>query len=392
MTEEKSATKFFQEQLDSFKANGTYKEEREILSRQGREVETSSGKLVNMCANNYLGLGGRDELVKWAQEGLEKYGFGLNSVRFICGTQDIHGELEQKIAKYVGCEDSILYPSCFDANGGLFEVLLSKDDVVISDKLNHASIIDGIRLCKAERRLYENNNMEELEKHLQESQDKRIRLISTDGVFSMDGVIANLKKIVELAKKYDALVMIDDCHASGFIGETGRGTPEYCDVFGEIDIVTGTFGKALGGASGGFTAASKEIVDLLRQKSRPYLFSNSVAPSIVYTELKVLEMLEQKDNKQLAKLKENTQYFRDEATKAGLDIIPGTHPIVPVMVYDEKKAVEVATKMLDDGIYVVGFCYPVVPMGKARIRVQISADHEKADIDKAIAAFKKYLV
>lgn len=397
--EMKKALKIYQEQLDSFKEQGIYKVERIISSRQGREIEAAEPSkapknVINMCANNYLGLGGTQDLVDWSKEGLEKYGFGLNSVRFICGTQDIHKELESKIAKFVGCEDAVLYAAAFDANAGLFETILTKEDAIISDKLNHASIIDGIRLCKAERRLYENNDMAELEKHLQETQDKRIRLIATDGVFSMDGVIANLAKIVELAEKYDALVMVDDCHSSGFVGETGRGTAEHCGVYGKIDIITGTFGKALGGASGGFTACRKEIADMLRQKSRPYLFSNTVAPSIVWAEIKVLDALEQGKsigNSSLAKLKENTKYFREELTKAGVDIIAGEHPIVPVMIYDEKKAVEVANKLYEEGIYVIGFCYPVVPMGKARIRVQVSAAHEKEDLDKAVAAFVKHL-
>ncbi len=414
--EMKKALKIFQDQLDGFKDQGIYKVERVITSRQGREIEASdpkkkdsgSQKLINFCANNYLGLGGAEQLVRWSKEGLDSHGFGLNSVRFICGTQDIHKELERAISNFVGCEDAVLYAAAFDANAGLFETILNNEDVIISDKLNHASIIDGIRLCKAERKLYENNNMEELEEHLKASQDKRIRLIATDGVFSMDGVIANLKKITELAEKYDALVMIDDCHSTGFVGETGRGTAEYAGVFGKVDIITGTFGKALGGASGGFTACRKEIADMLRQKSRPYLFSNTVAPSIVYTELKVLEALERgiaitdpivaaetgsadKAESPLKTLKENTKYFREELTKAGIDIIAGEHPIVPVMVYDEKKAVALADKLYDEGIYVIGFCYPVVPLGKARIRVQVSAAHTKADLDKAVAAFKKHL-
>lgn len=389
----KKSLKIFQDQLDEFKKQGVYKVERIITSKQGREIDTNIADkpVINMCANNYLGLGGSEQLVKWGQEGLEKYGFGLNSVRFICGTQDIHKELEEKVAKFVGCEDAVLYSSCFDANGGLFETILTKEDVIISDKLNHASIIDGIRLCKAERKLYENNDMQELEEHLKATQDKRIRLIATDGVFSMDGVIANLAKVVELAEKYDALVMVDDSHATGFVGETGRGTPEHCGVFGKIDIITSTFGKALGGASGGFTACRKEIADMLRQRSRPYLFSNSLAPSIVWTEIQVIDMLEKGEGGALAKLQENTKYFRDEMTKAGIDIVPGTHAIVPVMTYDEKKAVEIANKMFDEGIYVIGFCYPVVPMSKARIRVQISAAHEKADLDRAIAAFKQFV-
>lgn len=386
----KESLALFQKQLDEFKANGTFKEERLIRSRQGREINTEKGQFINMCANNYLGIGGSQELVDFAKEGLDKYGFGLNSVRFICGTQDIHKELEAKIANFVGCEDAVLYSSCFDANGGLFETLLSKEDVIISDKLNHASIIDGIRLCKAERRLYENNDMAQLEEQLKETQDKRIRLIATDGVFSMDGVIADLAKVVELAEKYNALVMVDDSHASGFIGKTGRGTPEHCGVFGKIDIITGTFGKALGGASGGFTACRREIAELLRQKSRPYLFSNSLAPSIVWTELKVLEMLESKRDL-IEKVQQNTKYFRDELTKAGIDIVPGEHPIVPVMIYDEAKAVEIADKLYQEGIYVIGFCYPVVPLSKARIRVQVSAAHTREDLDKAVAAFKKYL-
>lgn len=388
------AIEIFRKELEQIKSQGTYKEERLISSRQNREITTTSpsqGSFINMCANNYLGLGGSQQLIDWAKKGLDKYGFGLNSVRFICGTQDIHRELENKVANFVGCKDSILYSSCFDANGGLFETLLGKEDVIISDKLNHASIIDGIRLCKAERRLYENNDMAELEKHLQETQTNRIRLIATDGVFSMDGVIANLARIVELAEKYKALVMVDDSHASGFVGERGRGSPEHAGVFGKIDIITSTFGKALGGASGGFTASiHPEIIDLLRQRSRPYLFSNSLAPAITYTEIKVIEMLEQ-DSSAVAKIQDNTKYFREQLTAAGIDIIPGTHPIVPVMIYDEAKAIEIAAKLYQDGIYVIGFCYPVVPMGKARIRVQVSASHTKEDLDKAIAAFKRHL-
>lgn len=389
----KTAYSIYENEVAKIKEQGIFKEERIINSKQGNHIRTELApkhEVINMCANNYLGLGGSETLIKYAQEGLDKYGFGLNSVRFICGTQNIHTELEQKVAKFVGCEDAVLYSSCFDANGGLFETILSKEDVIISDKLNHASIIDGIRLCKAERRLYENNNMEELEKHLQETQDKRIRLIATDGVFSMDGIIANLSKVVELAEKYDALVMVDDSHATGFVGKSGRGSHEHCGVFGKIDIITSTFGKALGGASGGFTACSKVIADLLRQKSRPYLFSNSLAPSIVYTEIKVLESLEAKSDL-VEKIAENTTYFRNELNKAGIEIIEGSHPIVPIMIYDEKKAIEIADKLFQEGVYVIGFCYPVVPLGKARIRVQISASHNKPDLDKAINAFKKYL-
>ncbi|MDD9898025.1 MAG: glycine C-acetyltransferase [Candidatus Melainabacteria bacterium] len=388
------AIEIFRQELEAIKAQGTYKEERLISSRQDREITTtapSQGKFINMCANNYLGLGGSQQLVGWAKEGLDKYGFGLNSVRFICGTQDIHRQLETKVANFVGCKEAILYSSCFDANAGLFETLLNKEDVIISDKLNHASIIDGIRLCKAERKLYDNNDMAGLEQHLKDSQDKRIRLIATDGVFSMDGVIAKLETIVELATKYNALVMVDDSHASGFVGERGRGTPEAAGVFGKIDIITSTFGKALGGASGGFTASiHPEIIDLLRQRSRPYLFSNSLAPAITYTELKVIEMLEQ-DSSAVEKIQANTKYFREQLTEAGIDIIPSTHPIVPVMIYDEAKAIEIAAKLYKDGIYVIGFCYPVVPLGKARIRVQVSAAHSKEDLDKAVAAFVRHL-
>ncbi|MDA0771614.1 MAG: glycine C-acetyltransferase [Cyanobacteria bacterium] len=392
---EKEAISIVNQELEAIKAKGIYKTERLISSAQGREIETiaadqSQKTFLNLCANNYLGLGGSQELIDFAKEGLDRYGFGLNSVRFICGTQTIHRELEQKVAEFVGCQDAVLYSSCFDANGGLFETLLNKEDVIISDKLNHASIIDGIRLCKAERKLYDNNDMEQLETLLQESETSRIRLIVTDGVFSMDGVIANLSKIVELAEKYNALVMVDDSHATGFVGKTGRGTAEHCDVFGKIDIITGTFGKALGGASGGFTACHSSIADLLRQRSRPYLFSNSLAPAIVWTEIKVLEMLN-KGSELIAQVQANSKYLREKLTEAGIDIVPGEHPIIPVMIYDEVKAIAVAEKLYQEGIYVVGFCYPVVPLGKARIRVQVSAIHRREDLDRLVAALKKYL-
>ncbi|MBT6842953.1 MAG: glycine C-acetyltransferase [Candidatus Melainabacteria bacterium] len=385
----------FEQELEAIKAKGIYKTERLISSTQGREIQTiaadkKEATFLNLCANNYLGLGGSKQLVDFAKDGLDNYGFGLNSVRFICGTQTIHRELEQKVAEFVGCQDAVLYSSCFDANGGLFETLLNKEDVVISDKLNHASIIDGIRLCKAERKLYENNDMEQLEALLIESETSRIRLIVTDGVFSMDGVIANLSKIVELAEKYNALVMVDDSHATGFVGKSGRGTAEHCDVFGKIDIVTGTFGKALGGASGGFTACHSSIADLLRQRSRPYLFSNSLAPAIVWTEIKVLELLN-KGSELIAQVQTNSKYLREKLTEAGIDIVPGEHAIVPVMIYDEVKAMAVAQKLYQEGIYVVGFCYPVVPLGKARIRVQVSAIHSTEDLDRLVAALKKYL-
>ena len=383
--------KIFAQQLEDIKASGTYKDERVITTPQKSMIDTTKANgVLNMCANNYLGLSNHPELIKAAKESYDNWGFGLSSVRFICGTQQVHKDLERAIADFVGTDDCILYGSCFDANGGLFETLLTAEDAVISDELNHASIIDGIRLCKAARYRYKNNNIEDLRAKLQEATDKgaRIKLIATDGVFSMDGYIANLKGICDLADEFGALVMIDECHSTGFMGEHGRGTAEYCDVMGRVDIITGTLGKALGGASGGFTAARQEIVDLLRQRSRPYLFSNTLAPAIAAASLKVFQML----NESTAlrdKVHENTKYFREEMGKLGFDIPESTHPIVPVMLYDAKVAQEFAKRMLDKGVYVVGFFYPVVPQGKARIRTQISAGHSKEDLDFAIKCFKE---
>jgi len=378
-----------QKDLDAIKSSGLYKNERVITSKQGAEISTTTQKeVLNFCANNYLGLSSNEEIIEAAVETLKTHGFGLSSVRFICGTQDIHKELEQKTAEFLGMEDSILYAAAFDANGGLFEPLLSAEDAVISDALNHASIIDGIRLCKAKRYRYEHNNMVDLETQLKQADSSRRKLIVTDGSFSMDGTIAQLDKICDLADKYDALVMIDECHSTGFIGETGRGVHEYRNVMDRVDIITGTFGKALGGASGGFTAARKEIVDILRQHSRPYLFSNTLAPAIVGATLKVLEMIT--DSTHLRdKLNKNTTYFRSKMTDAGFDITEGIHPIVPIMLYEAELAQEFAKRLLDEGIYVVGFFFPVVPKGKARIRVQLSAGHEIEHIDNAIKAFIK---
>ncbi len=378
-----------QAELEEIRQAGLYKEERILTTPQGACVVTSQGKeVLNFCANNYLGLSSHPKVIEAAHKAIDKYGFGLSSVRFICGTQTIHKELERKIADFLGMEDAILYAAAFDANGGLFEPLLGPEDAVISDELNHASIIDGIRLCKAQRFRYKNNDMADLEEKLKEAQGARRRLIFTDGVFSMDGVIAQLDKICDLAEKYDAMVGIDECHATGFMGKTGRGTHEYRGVMGRIDIITGTFGKALGGASGGFTAARKEIVDLLRQRSRPYLFSNTLAPAIVGASIAVLDMLS--DTTELRdKLERNTRWFRKAMTEAGFDILPGEHPIVPIMLYDTVLAQRFAARLLDEGIYVIGFFYPVVPKGKARIRVQISAAHEPEHLEKAVAAFTK---
>lgn len=386
-----SNTKRFSEQLDALRQAGTLAEERVLTTPQGTHIDTTKDQnLVNMCANNYLGLSNDPVLIEAAKNAMDEYGFGLSSVRFICGTQTIHKELEAKVAEFFGFEDAILYSSCFDANGGLFETLMGPNDAIISDALNHASIIDGVRLSKAQRYRYANNDMADLERCLQEAAaaGADMKLIATDGVFSMDGIIADLRSIVDLAKKYDALVMVDDSHASGFVGKTGRGTPEYCGVMGEIDILTSTFGKAMGGASGGFTAAKKEVVAWLRQKSRPYLFSNSLAPAICGATLKVIELLE-KDASLRDKTEANAQYFRQEMTKIGLDLIPGNHAIVPVMIYDAKKAIEVADFMFEQGVYVIAFKFPVVPEGKARIRTQISAAHTKEELDRAVAAFKK---
>jgi len=375
--------------MDEIKEAGLYKSERIITTPQGASVDTTQTKQVlNFCANNYLGLSSSPEVIKAGKEAIDSHGYGLSSVRFICGTQDIHKELEHKTAEFLGMEDCILYAAAFDANGGIFEPILGPDDAIISDALNHASIIDGIRLCKAKRFRYEHNNMVDLEKQLVQAKDTRRKLIVTDGSFSMDGTIAQLDKICDLADRYGAMVMIDECHSTGFLGKTGRGTHEYRDVMGRIDIITGTYGKALGGASGGFTAARKEIVDMLRQRSRPYLFSNTVAPSIVGASIKVLDLLSS-STKLRDKLEENTTYFRNEMTKAGFDIIPGDHPIVPVMLYTAKLAQEFAARLLDEGIYVIGFFYPVVPKEKARIRVQLSAAHDRNHLEKAVKAFVK---
>ena len=380
-----------QQQLQEIKDNGLFKKERVITSPQGAEIDTEeAGEVLNFCANNYLGLSSHPEVIRAAKEAIDTHGYGLSSVRFICGTQDIHKQLEAKLAEFLGTEDTILYAAAFDANGGVFEPLFNEQDAIISDALNHASIIDGVRLCKAQRYRYQHNDMADLEKQLQDAQAKgtRHRIIVTDGSFSMDGTIAQLDKICDLADKYQALVMVDECHSSGFLGKTGRGTHEMRGVMGRVDIITGTLGKALGGAMGGFTSGRKEIVDMLRQRSRPYLFSNTLAPAIVGASLRVLELLT--ESTQLRdQLEENTQYFRTQMTAAGFAIPAGEHPIVPVMLYDAKLAQEFAAQMLVEGIYVVGFYYPVVPQGKARIRVQLSAAHTRAQLDRAIAAFTK---
>ena len=380
--------KILKDELKKIKGDGLYKKERFIQSDQQSIITVNKNKVVNFCANNYLGLSNNEKIINSAKSGLEKWGFGLSSVRFICGTQTIHKELENKISSFLNKEDTILYTSCFDANGGLFETLLNEEDAIISDALNHASIIDGVRLCKAERFRYSNSNMEELEQLLIKTQKNRLRLITTDGVFSMDGYIAKLDQICKLAKKYDALIHVDDSHATGFVGTTGRGSAEYHNVLNQIDIITSTLGKALGGASGGFTSAKKEIIDMLRQKSRPYLFSNSLAPVIVSASISVLDMLANKNNF-IEKLNKNTEYFRLEIKKIGLKIKDGVHPIVPIMIGDAKKAQIMAEKLLKENIYVIGFSYPVVPKGEARIRVQISAAHTKKDLQQAIKAFKK---
>jgi glycine C-acetyltransferase len=375
--------------LQSIESEGLYKKERIIAGPQGADIKLTDGKeVINFCANNYLGLSSHPRVIEAAKKALDTHGFGMSSVRFICGTQDIHKELEKNIANFLGTEDTILYAAAFDANGGVFEPLLSEEDAIISDSLNHASIIDGVRLCKAARYRYSNNNMEELENCLKDAQAKRFKIIVTDGVFSMDGYIAQLDKICDLADKYDALVMIDECHSTGFIGKTGRGTHEYNHVMGRVDIITGTLGKALGGAMGGFTSGKKEIIELLRQRSRPYLFSNSLAPAIVGASNAVFEILSE-DTSLRDKVMENALYFRTAMTAAGFDIKPGIHPITPVMLYDAKLAQVFADKLLDEGIYVIGFFFPVVPKGQARIRVQLSAAHEKHHLDKAIAAFTK---
>lgn len=378
-----------QEEISDIREAGLYKNERIIVSPQGAEIETQSGQdVLNFCANNYLGLSSHPAVIEAAKHAIDTHGFGLSSVRFICGTQDIHKELEAKIADFLGMEDAILYAAAFDANGGLFEPILTAEDAIISDALNHASIIDGIRLCKAQRYRFAHNDMTDLEEKLKEAQSARRRMIATDGAFSMDGTIAQLDKICDLADKYDAMVMVDDCHSTGFMGKTGRGTHEYCDVMGRVDIITGTFGKALGGASGGFTAARKEIVEVLRQRSRPYLFSNTVAPSIVGASIKVVDLLSSSTELR-DKLEDNTKYFRKSMKAAGFDILPGEHPIVPIMLYDAPLSQKFADRLLEEGIYVIGFFYPVVPKGKARIRVQMSAAHEREHLEKAVAAFTK---
>ena len=376
-------------QLKELKEQGLFKTERVIVGEQGPEIKLIDGRVVlNFCANNYLGLSSHPNVIQAAKDTIDTHGFGLSSVRFICGTQDIHKTLEKRLAHFLGTEDTILYAAAFDANGGVFEPLLGSEDAIISDALNHASIIDGVRLCKAQRYRYKHGDMKDLEDKLVESQSYKNRIVVTDGVFSMDGSIAKLDEIVKLAKQYNALVMVDECHATGFVGKTGRGTHELKGVYGEIDIITGTLGKALGGASGGFTSGKKEIIEILRQKSRPYLFSNTLAPSIVGASLKVLDMLE--NNTSLRDtLEQNTHYFREKMNQAGFDIKPGNHPIVPVMLYDAKVSQVFADKLLDEGIYVIGFFYPVVPKGEARIRLQMSAAHNRKHLDKAIEAFVK---
>ncbi len=378
-----------QQELEQIENDGLYKRERIITSRQGADIKVSTGQeVINFCANNYLGLSSDTRVIEASKKALDKYGYGMSSVRFICGTQDVHKELEAKLSSFLGAEDTILYAAAFDANGGVFEPLFNDQDAIISDELNHASIIDGVRLCKAKRFRYKHNNMADLETQLQQAEGCRHRIIVTDGTFSMDGTIAQLDKICDLADKYEALVMIDESHCSGFMGKNGRGTHEHFNVMDRIDIITGTLGKALGGASGGFTAGRKEIIDMLRQRSRPYLFSNTLAPGIAGASVAVLDML----NETTAlrdKLEYNTMYFRKKMTEAGFDIKEGIHPIVPVRLYDAKLAQEFAAKMLDEGIYVIGFYYPVVPQGKARIRVQLSAAHEQHHLDKAIEAFTK---
>ncbi len=385
-----TAKKHYTDILQSIEDEGLLKKERIIVSPQRANIEVKGGqKVLNMCANNYLGLANNPEIIKAAKDSFDKWGYGLSSVRFICGTQDIHKQLERKISEFLETEDTILYTSCFDANGGLFETILSEEDAIISDELNHASIIDGVRLCKAKRFRYKNNNMEDLEIQLKEAKAvSKNMLIATDGVFSMDGFVANLKGICDLADKYGAIVMVDDSHAVGFMGKHGKGTPEYCNVMGRVDIITGTLGKALGGASGGYTTGRKEIIEMLRQRSRPYLFSNTVAPSIVAASLKVLEMLSSTTNLR-DKLEENTKYFREGIKKAGLEIKDGVHPIVPIMLGDAVLAQQMAARLLEKGIYVIGFFYPVVPKGTARIRVQISAAHSKEDLDFAIEKFNE---
>jgi glycine C-acetyltransferase len=384
---EKFVQRIFSE-LEEIEAAGLLKKERIITSPQGAEITVNGKTVLNFCANNYLGLSSHPKVIEAAHKAIETHGYGLSSVRFICGTQDIHKELEQKIANFLGTEDTILYCAAFDANGGVFEPLFNEQDAIISDALNHASVIDGVRLCKAQRYRYEHNNMEDLEKKLLDAAHLRSRIIVTDGTFSMDGTIAQLDVICDLADKYDAIVMIDDSHSTGFLGKTGRGTHEYKNVMGKIDIITGTLGKALGGANGGFTSGRKEIIEMLRQRSRPYLFSNTLAPAIVGASIAVFDMLSETTELR-DKLENNTKYFRTKITEAGFDIKPGEHPIVPIMLYDAVVAQNFAAKLLDEGIYVIGFFYPVVPKDQARIRVQLSAAHETHHIDKAVAAFTK---
>lgn len=380
---------FLSEELKTIEQNGLLKRERVITSPQGSKVQVSTGEnVVIMCANNYLGLSSNKEVIQSAKDALDTHGFGMSSVRFICGTQDIHKTLESKIAQFYGTEDTILYAAAFDANGGVFEPLFTEEDAIISDELNHASIIDGIRLCKAKRYRYKHSDMEDLEQQLIKAKEQRFRIIVTDGVFSMDGDIARLDKICDLADKYDALVMTDECHSAGFIGKTGRGVPEYCNVMGRVDIITGTLGKALGGAMGGYTTGKKEIIEMLRQKSRPYLFSNSLAPSIIGASIKVFDLLSSSTELR-DKLESNTKYFKEKIIGAGFDVKAGDSPIVPIMLYDAALSQEFANKLLEEGVYAIGFFYPVVPKEKARIRTQISAAHTKEDLDKAIAAFIK---
>ncbi len=383
----KSLKPRLEKEIAEIKEAGLYKQERIIASPQSADIKLKDGsEVINFCANNYLGLSSHPKVVEAAKNSIDSHGFGMSSVRFICGTQDIHKELERKISEFLGMEDTILYAAAFDANGGVFEPLLGPEDAIISDSLNHASIIDGVRLCKAQRYRYKNNDMADLEEQLKAASEAKVKIIVTDGVFSMDGTIAQLDKICDLADKYDALVMTDECHSTGFIGKTGRGVHEYRNCMDRVDIITGTLGKALGGASGGFTAAKKEIVDILRQRSRPYLFSNTLAPSITGASIAVIDMLSETTELR-DKLESNTKYFREQMTAAGFDIKPGEHPIVPIMLYDAKLSQEMAAKLLEKGIYVIGFYFPVVPKGEARIRVQISAVHEREHLDMAIKAF-----
>ncbi len=385
----KEALKYFKETCETIEKEGLTKNEKVIMTPQGAKVSLSDGKdVINMCANNYLGLANNPDVIQAAKESYDNYGYGLSSVRFICGTQKLHKDLEQKVSEFLGTDDTILYSSCFDANGGLFETLLGEADAVISDELNHASIIDGIRLCKAKRFRYKNNNMEDLRAKLEEAKDCRIKLIATDGVFSMDGIVADLKSICDLADEYGALVMVDDSHSAGFMGATGRGTAEHCGVLGRVDITTGTFGKALGGASGGFTSGRKEIIDLLRQRSRPYLFSNTLAPAVAAGSIKVLELIENNFSYR-EKLFANTKLFAEKIKEIGLDVMDGGTPIIPVMLYDEHKAVEMAKRMMEKGVYVVAFSYPVVPKGKARIRTQLSAALSQEDILYIVDCFRQ---